>query len=1491
MKKLLTFFLVALLAFGVGWAETVTLSNANIVAAGSAENSYQNWTITDGNNNTWLAYAIKKQHSNATSGYHYLQIKKYASNTAYYIQVPELGTKITQIVMTVSSSSQPMTGGGNTATLYFSSSNSTSETGTGVASGTGASSVTIDCSSLNLNTGYITASAGIRIWDITVTYDAGSTPPAPEKWYRKVTSANDLVVDKKYIFMKENGQSSVGMGAITSSYGTPVTGLAISDNRVNIGGTGVVEFTLGGSSDAWTFKNPDNRYLGVVSETGDGFATSATLGGYTDLRWTVTSTGTVRNNKYTSKYIRCNSANSFGLYSSGTNAYLYVEDLEDCEAPTFSPDGGIFTGSVNVTITSDTEGATIYYTTDGTDPVVGGSSITNGGTVELTESCTLKAMAVKSGMDNSPISTSQSYTINPGSVSDSKIYRKVTSTSDLKAGKKYIIVYEDGNSSVGMGAFETTTSPKHFTAASGLSVSNGQVDISGKNVLELTLGGTEGAWVLFTGNGYIQGADAVQFNIVSDVSADNSKWVITNSVANTSINGFVVKNAQYDRYIKHFRGTGGDSFRHYNTANGSWAYLYVQNTEPTLFADPNPLNINDTNETNGRIGTFTLSGLNLGTDNVGVNVLPGSGNFERWTSDQSWGFNNQGGTVNGTVYVKYNGYALSATGQVQPANNIVNTIVDVNYLYTGPIYVAGDVNDTHWNTNEGAQLTRDDNGLYSGIITVQQSDGTAGYITFTKQLGSNFNDGRFGPISSGNWWLDGHEGVYVPIDTLGNKNNIRLLPGVYTVNVNPATNQFMITPYVITVTISPEDGTHFTGSTISGTITDSPAGTIEWSTDGTNWQSYTDGFTATVDQVGGSVTIYARSTSNGVTSDVVSATYTRDLAPAPEAPSFSMGSSAVTAGTVITITAPEGCTLYVDGQQVNSPYDVVINHGTTITAYCVNDEGTSSATVTNTYTIATVCNAVVEFKNLDDDETAATTWDKIGGEDDNNYFEAGKSYIGSAENILRVYKGKTGLKFGNSSNGGTITFILDGDTEWKVSHITLNAKNYNGNEVTFTVTTDNDQSNTTSNISSNLGGYTLDFNSSAITSITISSSARAYLQGFTITYDCAPEIETASLAEIESTSGLDHKVVKVSDELIGAWAVVNPQTGAKLLWAKDQGNASIEKLPGKTAGQRDYVKDILKYKRILDDEVQPTWDESNWVVLDFSDINDVDPFEFVGHKITENTVIGEYYEYSDGMNYVIKITEKPAQLNGNALEMDVDEYPGYDGPFPENKLGDKYDLAYNTYVPANFMTENHNHEVDGKVVGFVADNGALPSCQGDSLYFVNPKIQEVAHIWAVWNGGEDDIFTVYETEHRENENINAWHLNGTFRVNWTYNCTGVDPNENTALVYGRPTDLVPNMAYEFHAVVMRPANGTRLTVAPQGTAEPGTPSTSYMVYPLDMSNDGTPTAVLELSALKTVASVTYYNLMGVESKKPFDGVNIVVTRYSDGSISTQKVLR
>ena len=51
------------------------------------------------------------------------------------------------------------------------------------------------------------------------------------------------------------------------------------------------------------------------------------------------------------------------------------------------------------------------------------------------------------------------------------------------------------------------------------------------------------------------------------------------------------------------------------------------------------------------------------------------------------------------------------------------------------------------------------------------------------------------------------------------------------------------------------------------------------------------------------------------------------------------------------------------------------------------------------------------------------------------------------------------------------------------------------------------------------------------------------------------------------------------------------------------------------------------------------------------------------------------------------------------------------------------------------------------------------------------------------------------------------------------------------------------------------------------------------------------TAVNDLNTGKTVKSVKYINVAGIESATPFDGVNIVVTNYTDGTKSAIKVIK
>ncbi|MDY6301614.1 MAG: hypothetical protein SPL96_06960 [Bacteroidales bacterium] len=51
------------------------------------------------------------------------------------------------------------------------------------------------------------------------------------------------------------------------------------------------------------------------------------------------------------------------------------------------------------------------------------------------------------------------------------------------------------------------------------------------------------------------------------------------------------------------------------------------------------------------------------------------------------------------------------------------------------------------------------------------------------------------------------------------------------------------------------------------------------------------------------------------------------------------------------------------------------------------------------------------------------------------------------------------------------------------------------------------------------------------------------------------------------------------------------------------------------------------------------------------------------------------------------------------------------------------------------------------------------------------------------------------------------------------------------------------------------------------------------------------TGINELADIVYVVSTTYVNAQGMQSDKPFDGLNIVVTRYSDGTTTTTKVVR
>ena len=195
--------------------------------------------------------------------------------------------------------------------------------------------------------------------------------------------------------------------------------------------------------------------------------------------------------------------------------------------------------------------------------------------------------------------------------------------------------------------------------------------------------------------------------------------------------------------------------------------------------------------------------------------------------------------------------------------------------------------------------------------------------------------------------------------------------------------------------------------------------------------------------------------------------------------------------------------------------------------------------------------------------------------------------------------------------------------------------------------------------------------------------------------------------------------------------------------------------------------------------------------------------------------------------------------------------------------GEATDFAPNTYCALNFMGES---SVKG-------NNPAYTS----SYYFAIPKANEYANVvWAVYNSNDGAFYLPSHTT----GSANAQEFKAAFKVDYSL-------NSNNA------PQLTDGKLYSFEALVKEVAT-TEAKSAPRKAAYDATvaPNTKFVVYPLNLDADKeVVTGVNDVNSAKEVKGVSYFNMMGVESAQPFDGVNIMVTTYTDGTSSAAKVLR
>ena len=196
-----------------------------------------------------------------------------------------------------------------------------------------------------------------------------------------------------------------------------------------------VTLSVGGNSASTTYSGVLSGTNGALVKTGGGTLTLAGTNTYTGnttvnggtleiavASLAASSTVTVNNgahlqldfgvtNQITALVL--NGANqSAGLYSSANaspyltgSGYLLIPPSNLTQAPTFSPPAGSYIGALNVTISSATAGATIYYTTDGSTPTTASPNGAAPVAVVLpaNTNLTIQAFALASGYNASSV--------------------------------------------------------------------------------------------------------------------------------------------------------------------------------------------------------------------------------------------------------------------------------------------------------------------------------------------------------------------------------------------------------------------------------------------------------------------------------------------------------------------------------------------------------------------------------------------------------------------------------------------------------------------------------------------------------------------------------------------------------------------------------------------------------------------------------------------------------------------------------------------------------------------------------------------------------------------------------------------------------------------------------------------------------------------------------------------------------------------------------
>ena len=235
-----------------------------------------------------------------------------------------------------------------------------------------------------------------------------------QQTFSKLTNHTDVTADGTYMIVDVNGSYALTSANGSSSAPTAVS-VVIENNTIQ----GDIAAEL-----QWKFTAVEGGYK--ISSLNDNsvflYSTNANngvrVGGGDANIWTLDITNTSTPNYHGFLNNGCNrylgvyngsdwrNYNSINTNIKDTQIEIFeLNDINTVATPTFSPVGGTYYEPQTVSINCNTEGATIYYTTDSTEPTAESSVYSS--PLVIANSTTVKAIACKEGMENSNVATAE----------------------------------------------------------------------------------------------------------------------------------------------------------------------------------------------------------------------------------------------------------------------------------------------------------------------------------------------------------------------------------------------------------------------------------------------------------------------------------------------------------------------------------------------------------------------------------------------------------------------------------------------------------------------------------------------------------------------------------------------------------------------------------------------------------------------------------------------------------------------------------------------------------------------------------------------------------------------------------------------------------------------------------------------------------------------------------------------------------------------------